>query len=1404
MHVPSSALRTIKSQLWCVAIVVVVAAVADVASLNGPNVCMVKQKYNITKRVKYRAPMSVRTYEWCFSMPPRCSRWKTEMRDLSRLETEERTAEVAVCCPGYKMKDVSCVPICPSGKTGSGCADDCPENKWGPNCANDCPICSEHGECSPLTGECECKDGWQGESCEIRMSTTPSSTTLMEELLTTTKSTSYTNPTTTTPVSSTAVTNASTVSSTTVEITTVPTPLTSRGSSNSISTTITSPVTTTSTTETPTTKEQSPTTDVILITTVSIRDTDNSTDREEQSENMMSVTTVTASTRTDAYENVTNITTTTSPTTETTIQETTTTRTRTKSIYNRTEISVENATTTPSTTTTIKIQRSSPEVILYTTEMIEDKSILQNASTLNPKVTKFASNTYSTIPTSTGKEVTDKTESTRKPETSVKAPITQKSKPKEIWIKPTQKAPSQTNSPTTLTDKSSNGTFTKKPTAKPFKRNSVEVTTKAMLSSHKRNVSDTVTIKPIPNSKATGPPKRLTTAKIQGNSNDQKNITKSPRADFTTTEGPTEDETFHILTEPEHITAVMSDRGRDRSSMDLVSVVSIAGGVMMAVITVAVLIVMVERCRRPRFEEVRKNIRMQVMIDNNEAPPPYMRSIFHTPLPEPPPTEKCHYQPISTLDRNLKQFMRPVVVQNISPIMLENFRGILECHYDHLPRRNHDFGTMPTRFAAAPSMSYSQELRCQKSRSVNESAIDALKCEAKMDVLDSSTSEPLYAEIPCWRPPSEHAIEVVNLNALKLGGLGGQTVQCCSECQTEQKSINTDKQIRMLNWAIFALVLAGIGANNPDTQYVKSVKGGFGGRGYQYQAGDNLAKYYGNRSQQGYDNRQNEIAPASLDVGVCYIEVPTASLARDPAHVPTGNGSRPDLSRITACCRGYIRNIHNHRICDPVCSQECVNALCTAPETCTCFPDHVKNYAGFCVPTCPIGCQNGRCSGGECLCNNGYKLDSDSKYCLPSCRENCGGIGNCTAPNTCDCKNGYQSTPGGSCRAVCDSCVNGDCVAPNDCRCHEGYTKEGVKCVPLCKQGCSPNGRCVAPNICEFPSTTTSRPTYVPGQPSYNPGVNSNQPGQYTNQPGQYPNQPGQYPNKPSQYPSQTGSYPNNPNQPDQHSNKTGQYPSQPGQYPGQPGQYPGQPGQYPGQPGQYPGQPSQYPEQSGQYPGQPGQYPGQPNQYPGQPGQHPGQHGQYPGQPGQYPGHTGQYPGQNGPYPDQRGQNPDQPNPTEQPQYRPGHNPQYPGPPPSRPGQPAYESMYQPAEGHRPGYALYPESQHVSPDSDVQVQCTLTCINGYCVEGNRCVCNRGYVLDREDPSGTRCIPSCPGGCLNGVCSAPNFCICNIGYYKDHSVKGRSVCIKRIRRSIDIDRTPLDVAKLLTFELPQY
>lgn len=136
-----------------------------------------------------------------------------------------------------------------------------------------------------------------------------------------------------------------------------------------------------------------------------------------------------------------------------------------------------------------------------------------------------------------------------------------------------------------------------------------------------------------------------TVVRKQINTNSQRNLTT-----ITVTDDPSRDEeTFHILTEPEHITAVMGDKGTERSSVDLISVISIAGGVMMAVITVAVVIVMLERCKRPRYEDVRKynDIRMQVMInDNNDVPPPYVRSIFHTPLPG----EKRTYVLFSSLE----------------------------------------------------------------------------------------------------------------------------------------------------------------------------------------------------------------------------------------------------------------------------------------------------------------------------------------------------------------------------------------------------------------------------------------------------------------------------------------------------------------------------------------------------------------------------------------------------------------------------------------------------------------------------------------------------------------------------------------------------------------------------------
>lgn len=55
------------------------------------------------------------------------------------------------------------------------------------------------------------------------------------------------------------------------------------------------------------------------------------------------------------------------------------------------------------------------------------------------------------------------------------------------------------------------------------------------------------------------------------------------------------------------------------------------------------------------------------------------------------------------------------------------------------------------------------------------------------------------------------------------------------------------------------------------------------------------------------------------------------------------------------CCQGYQRDAHILRKCNPICTTECINGICFAPNECICYPDHVKNLADFCVPTCPIG-----------------------------------------------------------------------------------------------------------------------------------------------------------------------------------------------------------------------------------------------------------------------------------------------------------------------------------------------------------------------------------------------------------------------------------------------------------------
>ncbi|XP_030377144.1 uncharacterized protein LOC115626033 [Scaptodrosophila lebanonensis] len=204
--------------------------------------------------------------------------------------------------------------------------------------------------------------------------------------------------------------------------------------------------------------------------------------------------------------------------------------------------------------------------------------------------------------------------------------------------------------------------------------------------------------------------------------------------------------------------------------------------------------------------------------------------------------------------------------------------------------------------------------------------------------------------------------------------------------------------------------------------------------------------------------------------GVCFKEVPTASLVHSSADKFVGNGTSPDMSRIQVCCEGYERNPHVYRRCEPICADDCPNGICTAPNTCVCMPGHVRNHEGKCISTCPLGCGNGVCDDeNECRCRAGYKLDPSSRqYCRPDCQPGC-AHGQCVAPNKCACLEGYRLTASGTCEPKCDNCENGGCTAPGHCSCNTGYLKVSGVCEPICTKPCE-NGRCIAPDTCECTS----------------------------------------------------------------------------------------------------------------------------------------------------------------------------------------------------------------------------------------------------------------------------------------------------------------------------------------------
>lgn len=156
----------------------------SVAVLTGDNVCHKRGTYNVTIRVVVKEPMQVKTYTWCLKVPPRCTKFKVEMRDRFKIQTEMRERVLDICCAGYAPDSMGtrCIPICSGclhgvcaapgtcqcepGYTGSRCDTECREGLWGAACRQQCQ-CRNGATCNHVTGECKCAEGWRGARCDI-------------------------------------------------------------------------------------------------------------------------------------------------------------------------------------------------------------------------------------------------------------------------------------------------------------------------------------------------------------------------------------------------------------------------------------------------------------------------------------------------------------------------------------------------------------------------------------------------------------------------------------------------------------------------------------------------------------------------------------------------------------------------------------------------------------------------------------------------------------------------------------------------------------------------------------------------------------------------------------------------------------------------------------------------------------------------------------------------------------------------------------------------------------------------------------------------------------------------------------------------------------------------------------
>lgn len=108
--------------------------------LIGDNVCKRIEEYNVTVVVSESVPYQERENSWCWSVPPRCSKYKLSVREEKRVEVLTKTRGIKECCEGYTKLGARCVSYCENG--------------------------CKHGTCI-ATGICKCDLKYGGSNCDI-------------------------------------------------------------------------------------------------------------------------------------------------------------------------------------------------------------------------------------------------------------------------------------------------------------------------------------------------------------------------------------------------------------------------------------------------------------------------------------------------------------------------------------------------------------------------------------------------------------------------------------------------------------------------------------------------------------------------------------------------------------------------------------------------------------------------------------------------------------------------------------------------------------------------------------------------------------------------------------------------------------------------------------------------------------------------------------------------------------------------------------------------------------------------------------------------------------------------------------------------------------------------------------